>query len=138
MERLALAPDRVIDAPAPKFMVPLPLAVSEPFVVLGLMARAAVAPFAVMLPLTLTLFAAVNVNVVFALHETVSLTLMLPPPPPPVTGEVPVLLKIVKFVELRSLLNVAPVMSPPLGATVKSVGSISQVPVTPLEAAVVT
>src|ERR1700685_4606502 len=124
MERLALAPDRVIESPAPKLKVPLPLAASEPVVVLGRMTRAAVAPLAVILELTLTLFAAVSVNVVFALHETVSLTLMLLPPPPPVTGEVPVLLKMVKFVELRSLLSVAPEMSPPVGATVKSVGSI--------------
>ena len=58
--------------------------------------------------------------------------LMLPPPPPPVTGEVPVLLIMVTFDELRSPLNVVPLSSPPDAATVKSVGSISQVPVLPV------
>ncbi len=138
IDRAALAPANVIDAPAPRFRVPVPLAASVPFAVLGLMASAALAPLALILPLTLTLFAAVSVRVVLALQETESLTLMLPPLPPPVTKEVPVLLKMAKFVELRSLLNVAPVISPPVGATVKSVGSMSQVPVRPLAAAVVT
>ena len=89
------------------------LAGSPPFAVPGLMTSPAVLPLAVMLALTLTLFEAVSVNVVFALHATASFTFTLPDPaaPPPllsrITGVVP------RFAE-----SVAPVMSPPAAATV--------------------
>src|ERR1700689_5134640 len=105
MDRLGFVPERVMEFPRFKLKAPEPLAAWLPLAVLGLITRPAVLPVAVMLALTLTLFEAVKVSVVLALHATVSFTLMLPPLPPPVTGEAPVLLKMVKFVELRSPLS---------------------------------
>src|ERR1700683_4163207 len=123
MESAALAPDRLTEAPAPMFKVPVPLGVSAPLAVLGLMNNDAVLPVALMLALILTLFEAVSVSAVLALQETVSLTLTLPLP-----ALAPALLCSVMEVVPSSLESVAPVISPPLGATLKSFGSMSQLP----------
>ena len=97
------------------------------------MTSAALAPEAAIVPLTLTLFEAVSVKLLLALQETLSLTLMLPLP-----AARPLLLCSVTEVVPSSVESVAPVISPPVGATVKSCGSISQVPMRPRAAAVVT
>jgi len=89
------------------------LAGSPPFAVPGLMTSPAVAPLAVMLALMLTLFEAVSVKVVFALHATASFTLTLPDPAVPP----PLLCRIIEVVP-RLLESVAPVRSPPAAATV--------------------
>src|ERR1700683_5240966 len=99
MDRPGFVPERVMEIPMARLKTPDPLAASLPWLpvlaVLGLITRPAVFPVALMFALTLTLFAAVKVSVVLAVHETVSLTLTLPPLPPPVTGEAPLLLRIV-------------------------------------------
>ena len=69
---------------------------------------------------------------VLALQLTLSLILMLPELP-----LLPLLLWIVTLPPARLFESVAPVMSPPLAATVKSTGSISQLPLAPLWARVV-
>src|SRR5659263_272199 len=85
MDRLGVHPDKVTDAPLPRLKVPVPLAGSAPFAVLGLMTRPAVSPVAVMLALMLTLLEPVSVSVVFAPHDTASSIFTLPDPavPPP-------------------------------------------------------
>src|ERR1017187_5579522 len=114
--------------------LPVPLAVSGPFAVLALSARPELAPVAVMLALLmLTLFEAVSISVVFAFHETTSFTFTLPLPTAP-----PLLLCNVTLVVPRLVEKSVPVVPPPLAATVKSLGSISQVPALPLEARVLT
>ncbi len=117
---------RLIAAPAPRLNCPVPLAVSPPLAVLGLSAIPAFAPLAVMLALTLTLFEAVKVKFVLAPQVTASFTLTLPEP-----ALLPLLLWICTLLLPRAVPRVAPVMSPPLAATVKSVGSISHCPVWP-------
>ena len=73
-----------------------------------------------------------SVSVVLAAQLTASFTTMPPPLPP-----APALLWICTEPPARPADRVAPVMSPPLAATTKSVGSISQVPWLPLAASVV-
>ena len=85
-----------------------------------------------MVELMLMLFWAVSVSV-FALQATTSLTLMLPAVP-----VVPLLLWMLTLPPLSALDSCAPVSSPPLGAMVKSVGSMVHVPLRPISAAVVT
>ena len=95
------------------------------------MVRSAV-PEPLRLALTLTLLVAVSVSTL-ALQATLSLTLMSP-----VVPLVPLALVIVTLPLRRLLETVVPVMSPPVAAMVKSVGSSSQVPACPWGARVVT
>src|ERR1700722_5158076 len=81
--------------------------------------------------LILILFCATSVSAL-ALQATVSLTLMFPAVPEP-----PLLLWIDTLPEPSEVDSCAPVSSPPVGAMLKSVGSISQEPVRPCAAAVV-
>ena len=55
----------------------------------------------------------------------------------PLTPLAPLVLAMVTLVVNRLLLKAAPVISPPLAAMVKSVGSINHVPVVPFAALVV-
>src|SRR6202051_1179372 len=82
MDRLGVAPDRVTDAPLKplRLKTPVPLAGAPPLAVLGLMKSPAVSPVAVMLALMLTLFEAVSVRVVLAVHETAPFTFTSPGP----------------------------------------------------------
>ena len=126
---------KLIDAPLPRLNTPVPLAVSVPFAVFGLIAIPAFAPVAVMLTLTLTLFEAIRESRVLALHDTASLTLMLPLP----AKVEPWLERIVTLLSPSAVESVAPEMSPegipavdmvPVNPDpiVKSAGSINQVP----------
>ena len=105
-----------MDAPAPRLNLPTPVAPSvvvKALAVLGLRTSPAVLPDAVMLALIFILFEAVSVRVVLALHATTSFTLTSPDP-----VELPRLLINSTLVLPRLPDNVAPVMSPPLLATV--------------------
>src|ERR1700680_2312971 len=82
MERLGFAPDKVTDALL-RLNTPEPLAGTAPIALLGLMTSPAVPPVAVMLALILTLFEAVSVSVVLALHVTAAFTVTSPDPMPP-------------------------------------------------------
>src|SRR5580704_8312246 len=82
MDRLGVAPDRVMDA-LWRLKTPVPLAGTAPIALLGLMTSPAVPPVAVMLALMLTLFEAVSVSVVLALHVTAAFTFTSPDPVPP-------------------------------------------------------
>ena len=113
MARLGAAPDSVTDAPLPRLKTPTPLAASMPFVVFGLMTTPALSPVAVILALMLTLFDAVMVSVVLAPQVTASLIFTLPAP-----AEPPIALCRVMPVLPRLDDSAAPVMSPPLAATV--------------------
>ena len=86
------------------------------------------------LALMLILFWALRVSVL-ADHDTTSFTFTSPRPVVVLT--VPAVLRMVTPVVSKLLVSAAPVMSPPLAAMVKSIGSISQVPLLPLGAAVV-
>src|ERR1700676_783963 len=83
MDRLGLAPDKVIDVLL-RLNTPVPLAGTAPFAVLGLMIRPAPPPVAVMLALMLTLFEAVSVSVVLAFHPIAAFTFTSPAPGPTV------------------------------------------------------
>src|SRR5882724_6127624 len=126
MERLGAEPGKLMEAPLLSWNVPVPLAISAPFAVLGLMMSPAVLPVAVTVALTLTLFEAVSVNVVLALQDTLSFTFTSPLP-----AAAPALLCRITAVVARLFESAAPVMSPPLAATVKSCGSTSQLPYSP-------
>ena len=102
------------------------------FAVFGLMTSPALLPVAAMLALILTLLEAVSVRTVFALQTTASFTLILPDP-----AVFPVLLSRSTGVVPSSLESAAPVISPPLAAMVKSCGSMSQFPYSPVAAKVV-
>src|ERR1700733_7976531 len=115
MDSVGAVPGRLIDAPLLSLNIPIPLGSSEPLAVLGLITIPAVLPLAVMLAFTLTLFDAVIVKVVLALHEIASFTFTLPPP-----VSVPLLLCRDTSVVMRLDESAAPVISPPLAATVKS------------------
>src|SRR5476651_142881 len=128
----AVWPDSVTAMPGRTFKVPVPLADSDPLAVLGLMARRADAPVAVILELMSTLFEADKVSAEFDVQETAALMLTLPLPDLP-----PLLLCKVTEVVPRLDESAAPVMSPPLAATVKSCGSMSQLPKRPWDDAVV-
>src|ERR1700737_2746663 len=104
MDRPGLVPDRVTDALL-TLKTPVPLPASAPFAVLGLMINPAALPVAVMLAWTLTLFEAVSVSVVLALHVTGSYTFTLPDPTAP-----PLLLCKVTAVVARLAESVAPVI----------------------------
>src|SRR6202051_2108420 len=82
MDRLGVAPDRVTDPLLKplRLNTPVPLAGAPPLAVLGLMTSPAVSPVAVMLALMLTLFEAVSVRVVLAVHETAPFTFTSPGP----------------------------------------------------------
>src|SRR6202051_1807926 len=82
MDRLGVAPDRVTDPLLKplRLNTPVPLAGAPPLAVLGLMTSPAVAPVAVMLALMLTLFEAVSVRVVLAVHESAPFTFTSPGP----------------------------------------------------------
>src|SRR3984957_4285630 len=83
MDRLGFAPDRVTDAPF-RLNIPVPLAGTAPFAVLGLITSPAVLPVAVMLALILTLFDAVSVSEALAFHEIAAFTFTSPSPGPAV------------------------------------------------------
>src|ERR1700692_112036 len=114
MDKLGVVPGKLMDAPLLRLNVPVPIAVSVPLAVLGLMTTPAVLPVAVMLALTLTLFDAVIVKVVLALHEIASFTFTLPLP-----AVAPLLLCKTTPVVARLVESSAPVISPPIVATVK-------------------
>ena len=92
-------------------------------------------PTLVIAELTLILLAAFNVRLLALFQLTASLTLISPSP---ARLTVPELLRMVTLVDPRLVTSVAALMSPPVGAIVKSTGSISQVPDKPLAAAVLT
>src|ERR1700722_2883792 len=117
MDRLGVAPGRLMAAPLLRLKVPVPLGVSPPLAAFGLMTRPAVLPVAVRLALMLTLFEAVSVNVVLALQVTGSLMFTLPLP-----AVAPALLFRISLVVARLAERAAPLTSPPLAATVKSCG----------------
>src|ERR1700681_2328735 len=148
MDRPGLAPDRVTDAPLKplRLKTPVPLAGAPPLAVLGLMKSPAVAPVAVILALMLTLFEAVSVRVVLAVHDTAPFTFTSPGPAksPGVplvwsTTLVPAFKTALRSV-FRTTLPLAPEVQVPVGdwvavvaapLTVKLYGSRSQVPAVP-------
>src|SRR6202043_2455230 len=83
MDRLGPAPVKVTEALL-RVNKPVPVAGPAPFAVLGLMNSPAAPPVAVMLALILTLFEAVSVRVVLALHAIAAFTFTSPNPAPTV------------------------------------------------------
>src|ERR1700722_3421083 len=79
MDRLGFAPGKLTVAPL-RLNMPVPLADTPPLAVFGLMTKPAELPVAVMLALMLTLFEAVSVRVVSALHEIAAFTFTSPDP----------------------------------------------------------
>ena len=120
-------PGKLMEAPGPMFN-PNRLPVPEEVLILSVDN----VPAKLMLALTLTLLAAVSVKLLLEDVVTTSLTLTLPAVPLAPAEDIIVTLPVARFVD-----STAPVMSPPLAATVKSVGSISQVPLLPCGAWVV-
>ena len=102
---------RLMTPPLPRLKTPVPLAVSLPLLVLGLIAIPAFAPFAVILAFTLTLFEAFRVSFVLAFHDTFWLMLTLPEPP-----AVPALLCRMTSPEVKAAASVAASSLPPLAA----------------------